>query len=212
MENANHRYSASISSVSIETGVASQEDADATSPTGTVAESNDQRFGDLVRAHRSRLYRFVLRNIGNPSDAEDIAQQAFVDAYRSMQTFRGESELSTWLYGIAMNLVRNYLNRAPHRVREYESDDVLENMPDSGDEPDQAVARSQVMRRLSEQIDHLPEELKQVFLLVAIDGLSYDEAAVLFQIPVGTVRSRLFRAREAIKNRVPDLEALLKST
>ncbi|WP_211091458.1 sigma-70 family RNA polymerase sigma factor [Pseudothauera rhizosphaerae] len=170
----------------------------------------EQRFGLLVRQHQSRLYRFVLRNIGNHSDAEDIAQQAFVEAYRAMASFRGESELSTWLYGIAMNLVRNYLNRAPHRVREYESDEVLESMPDGGDGPEALTGRAQVMTQLAGLVEQLPAELQQIFMLVAIDGLSYDEAAVMLEIPVGTVRSRLFRARDAIKTRCPELRELLK--
>ena len=165
-----------------------------------------ERFGALVKEHQTFLYRFVLRNIGNPSDAEDIAQQAFVEAYKAMATFRGESKMSTWLYGIAMNLVRNYLNRAPHRVREYESDDVLEGLPDAADGPEALAERAQAMRRLSAQIAELSPELQQILMLVAVDGLSYDEAAVMLEIPVGTVRSRLFRAREAIKERLPDLQ------
>ena len=161
--------------------------------------------GELVKEHQTYLYRFVLRNIGNPSDAEDIAQQAFIEAYKAMATFRGESKLSTWLYGIAMNLVRNYLNRAPHRVRQYESDDVLEGLADTADGPEALAERSQMIERLSSQISELSSELQQILMLVAVDGLSYDEAAVMLEIPVGTVRSRLFRAREQIKERLPDL-------
>jgi RNA polymerase sigma-70 factor (ECF subfamily) len=183
-----------------------REDAGAPAPNPTPAGELGQRFGALVKEHQTYLYRFVLRNIGNPSDAEDIAQQAFVEAYKAMSSFRGESKMSTWLYGIAMNLVRNYLNRAPHRVREYESDDVLEGLPDAGDGPEALAERGQAMRRLSEQIAELSPELQQILMLVAVDGLSYDEAAVMLEIPVGTVRSRLFRAREAIKERLPDLQ------
>ena len=184
---------------------ASDPDADAPAP-GTVAPADrDARFGELVKEHQTYLYRFVLRNIGNPSDAEDIAQQAFIEAYKAMATFRGESKLSTWLYGIAMNLVRNYLNRAPHRVRQYESDDVLEGLPDTADGPEALAERSQMMERLSSQIGELSSELQQILMLVAVDGLSYDEAAVMLEIPVGTVRSRLFRAREQIKERLPEL-------
>lgn len=182
------------------------------SPEGTAPvgdESVVQRFGVLLREHQSLLYRFVLRNIGNPSDAEDIAQQAFVEAYKSMANFRGESKMSTWLYGIAMNLVRNYLNRAPHRVREYESDEVLGTIADDADGPDVIVERKQAMARLNEQIRELSPELQEILLLVAVDGLSYDEAALMLEIPVGTVRSRLFRARETLKERLPDLQAML---
>ena len=179
--------------------------AEAPAPGAVAPADRDARFGELVKEHQTFLYRFVLRNIGNPSDAEDIAQQAFIEAYKAMATFRGESKLSTWLYGIAMNLVRNYLNRAPHRVRQYESDDVLEGLPDAADGPEALAERSQLIERLSSQISELSAELQQILMLVAVDGLSYDEAAVMLEIPVGTVRSRLFRAREQIKERLPDL-------
>ena len=179
--------------------------ADAPAQGAVAPADRDARFGELVKEHQTFLYRFVLRNIGNPSDAEDIAQQAFIEAYKAMATFRGESKLSTWLYGIAMNLVRNYLNRAPHRVRQYESDDVLEGLPDAADGPEALAERSQLIERLSSQISELSTELQQILMLVAVDGLSYDEAAVMLEIPVGTVRSRLFRAREQIKERLPDL-------
>ncbi|MQA40692.1 RNA polymerase sigma factor [Rugamonas aquatica] len=174
-------------------------------------ESLDQHFSAMVKQHQTYLYRFVLRNIGNSSDAEDIAQQTFVEAYKAMASFRGESKMSTWLYGIAMNLVRNYLNRAPHRVREYESDDVLETLPDRADGPEVLAQRAQLMEQLAAQVGELLPDLQQIFMLVAIDGLSYDQAATMLELPVGTVRSRLFRAREAIKGRLPDLRDVLEN-
>jgi len=162
-------------------------------------------FTDLVKLYRTPLFRFVVRRIGNPADAEDIAQQTFVEAFSSLETFRGQSQLSTWLYGIAMNLVRNYLNRAPHRVHKYESDEVLTMMADDADGPDALVERMELLTRLYAEVDTLSSDLRQVFLLVAIEGRSYEEAAQTLNIPIGTVRSRLFRAREAIKARMPDL-------
>lgn len=173
------------------------------------AEQLDDQFSALVKQHQTYLYRFVLRNIGNSSDAEDIAQQTFVEAYKAMASFRGESKMSTWLYGIAMNLVRNYLNRAPHRVREYESDEVLETVADHADGPEMLAQRAQLMEQLASQVGELPPDLQQIFMLVAIDGISYDQAATMLALPVGTVRSRLFRAREAIKDRLPDLRDAL---
>ncbi len=170
----------------------------------------EHRFATLVREYRKPLYRFVLRNIGSPSDAEDIAQQTLVDAYRALGTFRGESELSTWLYGIAMNLVRNYLNRAPHRVRKYESDDVLATLQSENEGPDVLIQRMELMTRLYDEVGTLSVDLKQTFLLVAIEGHSYEETAELLGVPIGTVRSRLFRAREAIKARLPELQEALR--
>jgi RNA polymerase sigma-70 factor (ECF subfamily) len=178
-------------------------------PTTRSAQSMQARFTELVKLYRTPVYRFVLRHIGNRADAEDIAQQTFVEAYSALQSFRGQSQLSTWLYGIAMNLVRNYLNRAPHRVRKYESDEVLASMPSGSDGPDTLIQRMELFTRLYAEVDSLSDELRQTFVLVAIEGRSYEEAAQLLAIPIGTIRSRLFRAREALKARVPDLHDAL---
>ncbi len=167
-------------------------------------------FSALVKEYRQPLYRFVLKHIGRPADAEDIAQQTFVEAYGAIATFRGQSELSTWLYGIAMNLVRNYLNRAPHRVRRFETDEVLSTLPADVDGPEALVQRMELLTRLYAEVASLSDELKQIFLLVAIEGRSYEEAARLLGIPIGTVRSRLFRAREVIKARLPELHEALR--
>ncbi len=167
-------------------------------------------FEALVREYRKPLYRFVLRHIGRPADAEDIAQQTFVDAYSALASFRGQSELSTWLYGIAMNLIRNYLNRAPHRVRKFESDEVLTTLPADTDGPDAVVQRMELLTRLYAEVGALSAGLQQIFLLIAIEGRSYEEAAELLGIPIGTVRSRLFRAREIIKERLPELRDTLR--
>jgi RNA polymerase sigma factor (sigma-70 family) len=187
---------------------------DRTSLPGTVPTLTPElecQFSALVRGHQQHLYRFILRNIGSSPDAEDIAQEAFVEAYKAMASFRGESKLSTWLYGIAMNLVRNYLNRAPHRVRIFESDEALETLPDHGDGPEALALRSQVLHQLAATVEDLPPDLQQIFLLVAIDGMSYDQAAALLELPIGTVRSRLFRARSTLQERLPDLRGALES-
>ncbi len=170
------------------------------------------QFGTLVEQHRKPLYRFVLRNIGNPSDAEDISQQAFFEAYRALAGFRGESELSTWLYGIAMNLVRNYLNRAPHRVRRYESDDVLATLPTDEDSPDALMERMQMMHRLYTEIAFLSDELNRSSCWLPSKAIRTRNPHSCWAFRSGTVRSRLFRAREAIKQRLPELrQALLAS-
>jgi RNA polymerase sigma factor (sigma-70 family) len=180
-------------------------------PVAQPAPGAEISFNDLVKLYRTPLYRFVLRHIGNSADAEDIAQQTFVEAFTALQSFRGQSTMSTWLYGIAMNLVRNYLNRAPHRVRKYESDEVLAVMPDAADGPQALIERMELMTRLYQEVDLLSDELRQTFLLVAIEGRAYEEAAQILDIPIGTVRSRLFRARESIKARIPDLREALSA-
>ena len=165
-------------------------------------EGNSRLFRDLVSLHEDRLRAFVLRHIGHPDDADDITQQAFVEAAASMATFRGESQLSTWLYGIAMNLVRNYLSRAPHRVHRIEGDEALEGVSDEADTLEQQLDRARLLARLTDELAALAPEMREVLLLVAVDQLSYEEAAALLAIPVGTVRSRVSRARAMLKDRM----------
>lgn len=167
------------------------------------------RINLLMREHQRRLYRFVSRSVGNRSDAEDITQQAFTEAYRSMRTFRGESELSTWLYGIAMNLVRNYLNRSPHRLYAFESSEVLDTLPHDGSEPDICLQRTEIAGLLGEVLANMSDELRETFVLVGLREYSYDEAAAALSVPIGTVRSRIFRARGLIQTALPDLRNAL---
>ncbi|MHA3904732.1 RNA polymerase sigma factor [Castellaniella sp. WN] len=159
-------------------------------------------FRDLVQAHSGRLQRFIIRHIGNTSEAEDLAQQAFMEAARAYQTFRGDSQLSTWLYGIALNLIRNYLSRAPERRYDFVGESCLEDMAADTASPEEAVARAQTLRLLQESLDELPESMRDVLLLVGVEDLSYEEAAALLSIPIGTVRSRLSRARTALRDRL----------
>lgn len=166
---------------------------------------NEEDFVTLVQEQQGRLYNFILRNIGNPSDAEELAQQTFVEAYRAMSTFRGQSELSTWLLGIAMNLVRNYLSRAPHRRYQFVTDDALEHTASDEQSPAEQLGYAQAFRSLSGELESMPEELREVLMLVAVDGISYDQAAAMLAIPIGTVRSRLSRARSTLRERLPQV-------
>jgi RNA polymerase sigma factor (sigma-70 family) len=167
-------------------------------------------FRNLLETHQNRLYRFIIRNIGNPSDAEDLTQQAFVEAVRSFQTFRGESELSTWLYGIAMNLVRNHLSRAPHRRFGFEDESALDGTACDSPGPAEALEQSQHVQQLEAAMAELPQSMRDVLVLVAVDELTYEEAAALLTIPVGTVRSRLSRARTALRQRLEERGVMLE--
>jgi|SRR5690606_25120015 RNA polymerase sigma factor, sigma-70 family len=167
-----------------------------------VNEADDRLFRELVQEHSGKLQRFIIKHIGNISEAEDIAQQAFLEAARSYRTFRGESQLSTWLYGIALNLVRNYLSRAPERRYEFLGEDGLDGMVDEDAGPEQTVARAQTLRLLQEALDELPESMRSILLLVGLDNLSYEEAAAMLTVPIGTVRSRLSRARSALRDKL----------
>lgn len=161
-------------------------------------------FRQLVADHQHRLYRFIVKHIGWGTDAEDLTQQAFVEAAHSYATFRGASELSTWLYGIAMNLVRNYLSRAPHRRYKFEDEEALADTSSDRPDPFQQLAHTQTVRALQQALEELPSDMRDVLLLVALDELSYEEAAVMLSIPVGTVRSRVSRARASLRKRLSE--------
>lgn len=163
-----------------------------------VAE-RDALFRTLVQAHGVRLHRFIIKNIGHSTDAEDLAQQAFLEAVRSYQTFKGQSELSTWLYGIAMNLVRNHLSRAPHRRYDFGSDEELAELATDSPTPAQKLEQTEHMRHLQSALAELPQAMREILLMVGVDELSYEDAAALLTVPVGTVRSRLSRARTALR-------------
>ena len=166
---------------------------------GRELHERDALFRSLVEAHGARLHRFIIKNIGNSTDAEDLAQQAFMEAVRSYETFKGQSELSTWLYGIAMNLVRNHLSRAPHRRYEFTDESELAELEGDTLSPAQAAEQAQHMRHLEGAMAELPESMRDILLMVAVDELSYEDAAALLTVPVGTVRSRLSRARSALR-------------
>lgn len=168
----------------------------------TASTERDMLFRTLVQEHGKRLYRFIVKNIGNQEDAHDMTQQAFLEAVRSFETYKGESELSTWLYGIAMNLVRNHLSRAPHRRYDFADESELGNIASESLSPVDAINQVQQLRHLEHALADLPESMRSLLLMVAVDELSYEEAAALLMVPVGTVRSRLSRARAALKERL----------
>lgn len=161
----------------------------------------DMVFRELVAKHKERLYRFVLKHIGHSTEAEDLAQQAFVEAARTFETFRGESQLSTWLYGIAMNLVRNHLSRAPQRLYRFEDESALDDTASDMADPCEQLEMTQMVRLLDNELAELMPEMREVLLLVALDDMSYEEAAELLSVPIGTVRSRVSRARAQLRRR-----------
>ncbi len=156
-------------------------------------------FRQLISQHQRRLYRFVIKYIDHPDDAADITQQAFVEAARTISSFRGDSKLSTWLFGIAMNMVRNYLSRAPHRVHKFETDESLLAVASSEPDPSDCLVQKELLMLAERVFGDLPSEMSEVLGLVAIDEISYQEAADLLDIPLGTVRSRVSRARAVMR-------------
>lgn len=157
-------------------------------------------FRELITQHQRRLYRFVIKYIDHPDDAADITQQAFVEAARTIASFRGDSKLSTWLFGIAMNMVRNYLSRAPHRVHKFETDDSLVSIASAELDPSDCLVQKELLIMAEKAFGELPSEMSEVLGLVAVDEISYQDAADILCIPLGTVRSRVSRARAVLRS------------
>lgn len=161
----------------------------------------------LMVVHRHKLERFIQRHIGHQDDAEDLAQQAFLEAVTGYAHFRQESELSTWLYGIAKNLVRNYLARSPRRRYEFCSDEGMNDALDNAAAPEETLERAQQFRALSGVLGELPRPMSEALWLVAVEGLTYEGAAQALSIPIGTVRSRVSRARSQLRLRMEQIDA-----
>lgn len=170
-----------------------------TPPSNPPRDGSPQQLEAVVLRYGRALYQFVLRKVHHESDAEDIAQQAWVEAALNLGAFRGEAELSTWVFGIAHNMARNHLSRAPSRRYVFESDDEALELPTSVAGPLETLLHRQELRRLQQAMDTLPAETVQVLHLVALDGLSYEEAAAVLNVPESTLRSRVSRARATLR-------------
>ena len=169
-------------------------------------------FDALVRRYQHKVVKLVMRYVRNPTEAEDIAQDAFIKAYRALSRFRGDSAFYTWLYRIAINTARNWLaanKRAPSTPSGFENEegetfnesDVLTD----GSNPESEMASRQIAETVNKAINDLPEELRNAIVMREIDGMSYEDIAESMNCPIGTVRSRIFRAREAIATRLRPL-------
>jgi RNA polymerase sigma-70 factor (ECF subfamily) len=167
---------------------------------------DEQACEELVRQYQDRVFALIYRITGDAERVEDIAQEVFLRAFRSLKKFRGGSSFYTWLYRITVNTTLNAL-RASSRRQEtsLEALDGLEGPVDPGADPVEAAAHRQVARRVKEAIDQLDEQYRAIVYLREIQGLSYEEIAEVVALPVGTVKSRLFRARQNLKELLKDL-------
>lgn len=174
-----------------------------------VRRGDRHAFDLLVIKYQRKIMRLLSRMIHDPADIEDVAQEAFVKAYRALAQFRGDSAFYTWLYRIAINTARNWQAasfRRPVTVSVLENDegetfDQIDSLSDSST-PESVMASRQIAQTVNEAIEALPEDLKTAIVLREIEGMSYEDIASTMQCPIGTVRSRIFRAREAIAARL----------
>ena len=168
-------------------------------------QSGDKRaFDVLVLRYQGKVLKLVMRYVRDAMEAEDVAQEAFIKAYRALPGFRGDSAFYTWLYRIVINTAKNTLVSAKRRPLDYNLDSpdseqsgLLSRLTD-GETPEQLLLSDETRRTVEAVMSELPEELRTAIVLRELDGLSYEEIASAVDCPVGTVRSRIFRAREAI--------------
>lgn len=171
-----------------------------------------QAFELLVVKYQRKLGRLLSRFIRDSAEVEDVSQEAFIKAYRALPSFRGDSAFYTWLYRIGINTAKNYLvamgRRAP-TTTEFDSEEA-ENF-DDGDQlrdlntPEAELMTKQIAATVNQTMEELPEELRTAITLREIEGMSYEDIAAVMNCPIGTVRSRIFRARETIAARLRPL-------
>jgi RNA polymerase sigma-70 factor (ECF subfamily) len=174
-----------------------------------VRQGDQRAFGILVEKYQRKLMRLLSRMVRDQHEVEDIAQEAFIKAYRALPQFRGDAAFYTWLYRIAVNTAKNYLS-SRNRSMPTVSDQAM-NDDDEPDErlvaqdistPETELLSKQVAIAVNQAVDALPQELRQAITLREIEGMSYEEIADTMACPIGTVRSRIFRAREAIATKL----------
>ncbi len=176
-----------------------------------VQKGDKRSFDLLVLKYQQRIINLAFRFVKNWDDAADVAQDAFIKAYKGLAKFRGDSAFYTWLYRIAVNTAKNHLVSAKRKsttnaldaqeAEQYDGADLLrENAT-----PEKAALAEELKKVIHEAIEALPDDLKEAVTLREFDGLSYDEIAVIMDCPIGTVRSRIFRARDAIDEKIKPL-------
>lgn len=176
-------------------------------------QAGDKRaFDALVSKYQRRLMRLVSRLVHDPAEAEDVVQETFIKAYRALRRFRGDSAFYTWLYRIGINTAKNFLvtqgRRTPtstdtdaEQAEAFEDGDHLRDI----NTPESMLASKQIAETVNAAMDLLPLELRTAIVLREIEGLSYEEISAIMACPIGTVRSRIFRAREVIAEKLRPL-------
>lgn len=176
-----------------------------------VQRGDKSAYDFLVIKYQHRIIQLVNRYIKDPSEAQDVAQEAFIKAYRALADFRGEAAFFTWLYRIAINTAKNYLLSRSRRNANYQVDiqdaEALENAPQLQglETPERELLNQEIIDAINASIEELPEDMRTAIVLREFEGMSYEEIAEAMDCPVGTVRSRIFRAREAIDNKLNPL-------
>lgn len=168
-------------------------------------------FDILVKKYQHKIMSLISRYVKQPGDVPDVAQEAFIKAYRALPNFRGDSAFYTWLYRIAVNTAKNYLVSRSRKPPGTDIDAQEAEFLDDGHglkdiaSPESQMLSDEIKQTVLDAIEALPDDLKQAITLRELDGLGYEEIAVTMDCPIGTVRSRIFRAREAIDKKLKPL-------
>ncbi|GAB4300548.1 MAG: RNA polymerase sigma factor RpoE [Thiohalomonadaceae bacterium] len=178
-----------------------------------VQQGDKRAFDLLVQKYQHKIVKLISRYVRDPDESLDVAQETFIKAYRALANFRGESAFYTWLYRIAINTAKNHLvalGRRPPDTDIDAADAVQLDMESSGslresDTPEHMALKEEIERTIFRAIEDLPEDLRTAITLRELEGLSYEEIAEAMNCPIGTVRSRIFRAREAIDTKLKPL-------
>jgi RNA polymerase sigma-70 factor (ECF subfamily) len=178
-----------------------------------VQKGDKAAFDLLIGKYQHRIVSLVSRYVSDPAEAQDVAQEAFIKAYRALPKFRGDSAFYTWLYRIAINTAKNWLvarNRRPPAsdidAMDAEQYDIDSRLKERGT-PENELLREEIEKTVYDAIAALPDDLRTAIMLREIDGMSYEDIATTMDCPIGTVRSRIFRAREAIDEQLEPLLA-----
>lgn len=177
-----------------------------------VQNGDKHAFDLLVAKYQRKLIRLLSQFVRDPAEVEDVAQETFIKAYRALPSFRGDSAFYTWLYRIGINTAKNYLvsqgRKAPtlqgidsEEAENFEEGGILREMHT----PESELMSKQIAQTVNQTLEELPEELRTAIILREIEGLSYEDIASIMECPIGTVRSRIFRAREAISEKLRPL-------
>ena len=176
-----------------------------------VQQGDKRAFDLLVQKYQHKVMNLITRYVRNPAEAQDVAQEAFIKAYRALATFRGESAFYTWLYRIAVNTAKNHLTSMGRRPPASDVDAQDAEFYEGGQamhevaNPEREALSDEIREEIFAAFEDLPEELRTAIRLREFEGLSYEEIAEVMACPVGTVRSRIFRARETIDKRLGPL-------
>lgn len=177
-----------------------------------VQRGDKKAFDILVLKYQHKVVKLISRYLHEPNEILDVAQEALIKAYRGLPNFRGESAFYTWLYRIVINTVKNYVVAQGRRPLDSESTSLSEGEPlvdepnlKENATPEHLLLRDEIEKTVFDVIEELPEDLRTAITLRELEGLSYEEIAQAMSCPIGTVRSRIFRAREAINSKLKPL-------